>query len=135
MGEDLTKAALCIACSDIVSPRRAWQTDRSWRWCECKHMATRWRDGARGLIEVTSLHGPDGVLILGLDNAFLAEAARDGRDYGASHWRALHDRTCTEVDPHYLFHKDRRACWALVVAVGESGDVTFVQYADVEAPG
>lgn len=130
----MTKAAFCIACSDIVSPRRAWETDRSWRWCECKHAATRWRDGARGLIEVTSLHGPEGVRVLGLNNSFLVAAVKHGGDADWERWRALHAVSCSDIEPRYLFHTDRRACWALVVAVGESGDVTFVQYADVEAP-
>lgn len=127
----MTKAAVCIACMDIVSPRRAWRTDRSWRWCECDHTGVRWRDGDRGLLEVTSLHGPDGVRVLGLNNLFLLEALRTSGE-GNDGWRAWHEATCEQVEPHYLFHKDKRNCWALIVRVGASGDVTFIEYPDAK---
>jgi hypothetical protein len=129
----VTKAALCTHCWDIVSPRRAWQTDRSWRWCECDHSGVRWRDGAKGLVEVTSLHGPDGVRVLGINNQFL-ECAVSSNPYAddglrsAEQWRNLHELASERVEPHYLFHRDRRNCWALVVRPEESGDVSFVQY-------
>lgn len=132
----MTKAVLCIACSDIVSPLRAWQTDRSWRWCQCDHTAVRWRDGTRGLLEVTSLHGASGLRVIGFDNAFLVEAVAFGRGgrTSAADWRDLHARTCRDVPPGYLFHADNRDCWALVVAVGESGDVTFIEYPEARSP-
>jgi hypothetical protein len=135
----LTKAAICVHCSDIVSPHRDWVTDRAWRWCECDHMGVRWRDGAQGLIEVTALYGPDSVRVLGFNNMFLslgvtANPASDTGTRTAEQWRALHDYTCDRVEPHYLFHKDKRGCWALIVRVGESGDVTFVPYGEAR-PG
>jgi hypothetical protein len=135
----VTKAALCVHCSDIVSPHRDWQTNRDWRWCECGHAAVRWRDGARGLIEVTALHGSDHVRVLGINNLFLTAAvstnpySEDGRR-NEKQWRALHELACERVEPNYLFHKDRRNCWVLVVRVGESGDVTFVPYAEARYP-
>jgi len=127
----VTKVALCANCWDIVSPRRAWKTDRSWRWCECDHTAVRWRDGNRGLLEVTSSHGPTGVRILGLNNSFLEPAVNVGHALKDEEWRVLHQDACRLLEPYYLFHTDKRACWALVVAVGGSGDVTFVPYAEV----
>jgi hypothetical protein len=126
----MTKAALCVACTDIVSPRRAWETDRRWRWCECDETGARWRDGTKGLLEVTSLRGSAGVRVIGINNLFLQAAVSlnphspDG-SRTPEQWRALHDLACEGVEPHYLFHKDRRSCWALVIRVGESGDVTF----------
>ncbi|HEV8653136.1 MAG TPA: hypothetical protein VG276_28020 [Actinomycetes bacterium] len=123
----MTKAAICAACWDIVSPRRAWETDRSWRWCECDHIGVRWRDGALGLLEVASLHGADGVRVLGLNNMFLEEGMRT-RDADPQGWRAWHEATCEQVEPHYLFHKDKRNCWALLVRPGESGDVFLMDY-------
>jgi len=130
----VTKAALCVHCWDIVSPRREWRIDRSWRWCECEHTAVRWRDGDKGLLEVSSLHGPIGVRVIGINNLFLQSAISDNPQAAdgcrsSEQWRALHDLACDRAAPHYLFHKDQRACWALVVRVGESGDVTFVDYA------
>lgn len=129
----MTKAALCVACSDIVSPLRDWQGDRSWRWCQCGHAGVRWRDGDRGLLEVTSLYGPASVRVLGLSNSFLIMAVADPPS-DAEAWRDLHATCAAEVDPHYLFHASRRACWALVIRPGETGDVTFVPYADLGSP-
>jgi hypothetical protein len=129
----MTKAAICVHCWDIVSPRRDWRIDRSWRWCECDHMAVRWRDGGRGLLEVSACHGPESVRVIGINNQFLESAILghpEGRGYTADEWRDLHRESCEAVDPYYLFHADNRACWALVVRVGESGDVTFVPYPD-----
>jgi hypothetical protein len=133
----MTKAALCVHCTDIVAPYRDWETNRLWRWCQCRHMAVRWADGARGLIEVTATHGPDYVRVLGISNLFLGMAVNnlDSNGGGRSdeQWRTLHDFAAGQVGPNYLFHKDRRNCWALVVRPGESGDITFVPYADVYA--
>lgn len=129
----MTKAAVCVACSDIVAPHRDWQTDRRWRWCECTRTGVRWVDGTRGLLEVTSAHGPDGVRVLGLHNTFL-EAAVQGH-WAPEEWQQLHIEATTLVDRHYLFHADRRACWALVVRVGDTGDVAFVPYTDAVGDG
>jgi hypothetical protein len=127
----MTKAAICSACWDIVSPRPRWQTDRSWRWCDCGEVGTRWRDGTRGLLEVTSLHGTGGVLVLGLANTFVHQAMLlRSAELTAEEWRLLHQRICEQVEPQYLFHADKRACWALLVRPGESGDVFLMDYAD-----
>jgi len=129
----VTKAAICTHCSDIFSPLRDWQTDRSWRWCQCVHSGVRWADGARGLIEVTSMHGPAHVRVLGVNNSFLGLAVNTLLADAAA-WRALHERTCAEVQPHYLFHAEKRNCWALIVRPGESGDITFVDWAAARYP-
>lgn len=126
MGEVVTKAALCVHCADIVGPYRNWQTNRDWRWCQCLHTGTRWADGTRGLIEVTSVHGPDHVRVVGINNGFLQAAVSGGSGLTEPQWRELHDLSCARVAPGYLFHEGRRRCWALLVAVGESGDVTYV---------
>jgi hypothetical protein len=125
------KIALCVHCTDFVTPRRNWSVDRAWRWCQCGHTGVRWRDGARGLLEVTSLHGHDGVRVVGMNNLFLQKAviapqARGGLSF--PEWRDLHQTCAQAVEPGYLFHVDKRDCWALIVQVGESGDVTFVDY-------
>lgn len=129
----MTKAAICVHCMDIVSPHGDWRTDRSWRWCECDHMAVRWRDGTQGLLEVTAVHGPDFVRVLGINNSFLIGAIESGKTFTPEEWRLFHADSTQLVAPHYLFHKDKRDCWALLVAVGESGDVTFVPHAEVLA--
>jgi len=138
----VTKAALCITCSDIVSPYRddgglvVGAEPGSWRWCQCTETGVRWRDGARGLVEVTSLHGPAQVRVIGINNMFLGLAVTsppDGSSRTGEQWRALHQFACERVEPNYLFHADNRACWALVVRVGESGDVFFMPYAEARA--
>lgn len=130
----MTKAAICTQCSDIVAPYRAWQTDRRWRLCQCSQMMTRWQDGARGLIEVTAMGGPEQVRVLGLNNMFLGAAVDDGRTLAPvmddAGWRGLHDACATVVETNYLFHKDRRACWALVVRIDASGDIIYVPWID-----
>lgn len=126
------KALLCVGCTDIVAPHRAWRTNRAWRWCECGHAAVRWRDGRAGTLEVTSADGRAGVRVLGLDNAFLNAAVADPPS-DAQGWRDLHGRVCGNIPPYYLFHADNRACWALIVRPGESDDVIFVDHAEVRA--
>lgn len=131
----MTKAAICTACSDIVGPYRAWQTDRRWRWCQGRHMGVRWIDGDRGIIEVTAAAGPQGVRVLGLNNMFL-EAAVGGREtppQDAQGWRDLHRACATQVGSNYLFHITRRACWAVVARVGESSDIVYVEWLDASA--
>lgn len=128
----MTKAMVCTECSDIVAPSRHWQTSRAWRWCECGGAGVRWRDGSAGVLEVTSAAGRQGVRVLGLANSFLnAAVAEPPAD--AQGWRALHAQACGNIPPYYLFHADRRSCWALVVRPGESGDVIFIDYAEAKA--
>ncbi len=125
------KVALCVHCTDFITPLNTWRTDRSWRWCQCRHTGVRWRDGARGLLEVTSLHGHDGVRVIGLNNMFLTLAVAEPPKYDGlpfEKWRELHTECSRQVEPGYLFHEDKRGCWALVVRVGESSDVTFIDY-------
>jgi hypothetical protein len=123
----MTKAALCTHCSDIVAPYRDWRINRAWRWCECDHMGVRWVDGARGLFEVTAMHGEEHVRVIGINNGFLENAVR--MDLTEPEWRELHTASTEAIASNYLFHKDKRACWALIVRVGESGDVAFAPYA------
>ena len=126
------KALLCGGGCDIKETKREWRTDRSWRWCQCGESAVRWRDGDAGLLEVTSAGGRQHVRVLGINNAYLGLAVNHPPAIAAG-WRELHHVTCAEIAPHYLFHADRRDCWALVVRPGESGDITFVEYAEATA--
>jgi hypothetical protein len=66
--------------------------------------------------------------VIGLNNAFLAAAVRAKDSDDAAH-RQIHDVTCANA-PGYLFAAERRNCWALVVKVGESGDVIWVDYGE-----
>lgn len=62
--------------------------------------------------------------MIGFSNMFL-QAAVAGWRMGEE-WRDLHTQCAQQVEPGYLFHANRRDCWAVIVRVGESGDVTFV---------
>lgn len=122
----MTKAAMCLTCGQIIGPRPRQADWSVWTWCAppCSHTAVRWRDGHKGLLEVTSLHGEDGVAVLGLHNGMVAGLTERPAD--ASFWRALHDRV-TDA-PGYLFDKPNRDCWAVLVRPGESNDVFVMPY-------
>ncbi len=127
------KAALCVRCADLVAPHRDWETNRAWRWCGCGATGCRWRDGTTGVVEITSTTGPDEVRVLGLNNQFLQMAVRGNPLTGwvagdAGDWRTLHHVTTNDVHPRYLFHRTQRDCWALLLQVGDTGDVVFVDY-------
>jgi hypothetical protein len=132
------KAAVCVRCVDLVAPIAAWKTNRSWRWCQCDQTGVRWLDGRLGLLEVTAHGGPNDVRILGLNNAFLQPAVAGIRSFMTGddedeEWRILHDLVCEKTPSNYLFSESRRECWAIVFAVGETGDVTFVDWMTARA--
>lgn len=118
---------MCTTCGQVIGPR---SRDDQWQWCgdPCIHTAVRWRDSVRGLLEVTSFHGPEGVVVIGLHNGFIAALATS-----PSHeqWRSHHDRA-TDA-PGYLFDKSVRNCWAVLVRPGESNDVFFIDYGEAWA--
>lgn len=122
----MTKAAMCTTCRQVIGPRTTGQDQ--WQWCAepCLHTAVRWRDSFRGLLEVTSLHGPEGVIIIGLHNGFLAALPAFKTGTPAEKWREHHDFVTNA--PGYLFDKSKRDCWAVVVRPGESNDTFFMPY-------
>lgn len=126
----MTKAAMCLTCGQIIGPRPRWQEDRAWMWCAdpCAHTAVRWRDGGKGHLEVTALHGEGDVAVIGLHNGFVACLA-DGLDHAG--WRRAHERV-TQA-PGYLFDSSRRDCWAVLIRPGQSNDVFFMPYSEAWA--
>jgi hypothetical protein len=120
------KALICLSCEDIIAPYRTWDTDRRWRFCQCGQAAARWRDGERGLLEVTAAGGADQVRVLGLNNLFLASAVAAQAGRPGEQWRVLHAMACTEIQPRYLFHTDARRCWVVVLRPAETSDVLYV---------
>lgn len=127
----MTKAAICIHCWDIVTPHRDWEANRAWRWCSCQHAAARWRDGSQGLLEVSALHGPDFVRVLGLNNSFLMASSELPKPMSDAWWQEFHAASTAHVPQSYLFHKDRRDCWAVLIRIGESGDVFWIDHTRV----
>jgi hypothetical protein len=131
----VTKALICLACVDIVTPYTS--TDRGWRRCRCGQSAVRWRNPDQGLIDVTATAGPRLVRVLGLNNLFLQDAVTATTGLGArppGYWRGLHQQQTTTVPRNYLFHADQRNCWAVVIAVGDTNDVSFVEPGEATKP-
>lgn len=115
------KALVCLKCSTIRSP----QTNQQWTHCDCGQSAIRWVDPTKGIAEMWAVEAFY-VRLLGLHNEILCTPQIVGvpRTGGDASWRHLHEVVCANADG-YLFHKDRRNCWAVVTWPGESTDVTF----------
>jgi hypothetical protein len=121
---------MCTTCGQIIGPRPRNADWAVWTWCAdpCAHSAVRWRDGAKGLLEVTSLHGPEGVVVIGLHNRFFEGLAVEGLQPDG--WRDLHERVTRDLSDGYLFHRNNRDCWAVLTRVGQSNDVFFMGYGE-----
>ncbi len=125
----MTKLVLCTYCSDIVMPFRESGATKYWRYCECGKSGVRWRDGGLGLLEVTSVYGPDFVRTIGMNNSFLySDLTASTRIPTNIEWRELHERSSKQSGEYYLFHESGRNCWACIIPVGETGDVFFIDW-------
>jgi hypothetical protein len=119
------KALVCVKCLDI----RALDPKGAWTACRCGNCEARWLDPDKGTVRVKALDQL-AVRILGLNNHYLINGAR-----GPTHmamveaggqwewWRKLHDEATNA--PAYIFDKSRRSCWATIVKVGETNDITW----------
>lgn len=115
------KALYCGRCSAIVSG----PVDGSWRWCDCGNAAIRWTNPVRGLAEVWA-DVRALVRVIGLNNRMLHLALTPAGNLNDNEvWRELHQQTTRDVEPHYLFHADKRACWAVIIRPNETADVRF----------
>jgi hypothetical protein len=121
----MTKALVCAQCLDIqgLAPHGEWTT------CHCGACSARWVDAQRGTV---SVRARDKTLprILGLNNRFFVQAVEGfthhemvaaGGEWEA--WRKLHAESTDAKG--YIFDKEFRACWACIIKVGETGDVTW----------
>lgn len=116
------KALFCGECSAIISGPK----DGSWRWCDCGNAAIRWTNPVTGKAEVwADVRGI--VRVIGLNNMLLQlpSVPNGSREEQGQAWRELHESATRLVDPHYLFHADQRACWAVVIRPGETNDVRY----------
>jgi len=119
------KALVCASCMDI----RALEPTGQWTVCRCGACEARWLDPDAGTVRVRTV---DRSLprILGLNNRFLVSAvkglthefkvAAGGQDEA---WRELH-KLATHA-PGYVFDEAKRACWACIVKVNETGDIAW----------
>lgn len=117
------KALVCLGCSTITSPPAQ---GGAWIECACGQAAMRWTDPAAGLAEVRATDRSI-TRVLGLNNQFLGLPDSVHAELAASDhaWRDQHRQSCRDVAPNYLFHADRRDCWAIITRPGDSADVTF----------
>ena len=123
------KALFCTRCADVLAPFRHSGQTETWRYCQCGEAAVRWRDGDRGLLEVAAVYGPSSIRVIGVNNVFLGMATAGpsvGEYHTAEQWRNMHDYQGKTVEPHYLFHTDKRNCWAVITRIGESGDIFYI---------
>lgn len=121
------KALLCAKCHDI----RALDPTGAWTTCRCGRVSARWIDPHRGTVSVRAAEQDRAYpRILGLNNAFLvpalegpshAEMVKAGGQWEA--WRRRHADATNA--PGYIFDKDKRACWACIIRVGETSDVSW----------
>jgi hypothetical protein len=119
------KALVCLMCNDI----RSLDPKGEWTVCRCGQLEARWLNPNAGTVRVKADH-PSFARMLGLNNRYLIGACRgpDHHEMVAAGgqwewWRELHDKA-TEA-PGYIFDKTKRACWATVVRVGETNDITW----------
>lgn len=112
------KALLCGRCGDI----QALQVE--WRSCKCGQTRARWIDPKCGTAEFTVPE--DGVVnqsfVLGLNNHLLVPAM-EGRLGMFQDFRDAHERAT--YAPEHVFDKSRAACWAVVIRVGATRDVSW----------
>lgn len=119
------KLLFCGYCTDIRSldPSGAWTT------CRCGNTEARWLDPNAGTVKVRARHR-EHARIIGVNNSFLIkgykgftheEMVAAGGQWEA--WRKLHDQA-TDA-PGYIFDKSKRACWACIVQVNETNDITW----------
>lgn len=114
------KVLLCGECSAMVSG----PSNGSWRWCDCGNAAIRWIDAVRGIVEVWA-DVRELVRVIGFNNHMLELAYRPGGSLGDEMWRTLHAHTAHVIPERYLFHEDKRACWAVIFRPGETSDSRY----------
>lgn len=111
------KALVCGACGDI----QALQVE--WRTCQCGNTSAHWTDPHAGTAEFRA-RDRSRAFLLGLSNRLLMPALR-GQLGMFQDFRAAHEAATEE--PGYVFDKSRGGCWAVVVRVGQTSDVTWAE--------
>lgn len=116
------KILFCGKCFAMRSfpERRIGEGQNEWVYCDCKQMAARWLDENAGTVQVLSQQ-PENALIIGMSNSFLSYAINQPSTDVS--WRNRHD-FCTKA-PGYVFDASSRACWAAILRVGETADITW----------
>lgn len=111
------KALFCTLCFDI----RGLDPDGAWTPCRCGNMAARWIDANKGTVSVKATNR-ERARILGMNNQMLTAAVNAG-SHDDECWKKKHDEATNAKG--YIFDKSARDCWACIVRVGETGDITW----------
>lgn len=123
--EGLTmKVLLCTLCLDI----RALDPEGAWTCCRCGNSEARWLDTKVGTVRCRA-KDQGKLRIIGMNNKFLIMGCR-GPAYEDhklpdrwSWWRKLHD--ASTVIEGLIFDHDKRACWATILKVGDTPDISW----------
>jgi hypothetical protein len=116
------KAILCGACSDI----RALNRDNPVS-CHCGKVQGWWVNSTLGVAKVyAEPHNRYYARIIGIHNIFLKTAFVENTPLTDAIWKEMTRWICDNSDG-YLFNKDRRDCPIVIIAIGQSNDVTWSQ--------
>lgn len=128
------KALVCTKCMDI----RALEPNGAWTVCRCGNTEGRWLNPQEGQVRVRA-KDRSFVRFLGLNNRFLIRAIEgpttkeliaSGGQW--SWWKKLHE-FATDAKG-YIFDKQFRECWAVVIKVGDTGDIKWEDEAPPSEP-
>lgn len=118
------KVLYCMDCFSIHSPD---PSPNKVRFCDCGQASVRWINPTGGQLEVRAQR-LDKVRVIGLNNQMLLAAHHADGDpivTGDWKWKELHELTSKNAQG-YLFHEERRNCWAVIIGQHESGDITWL---------
>ena len=113
--EGLTmKVLLCTLCLDI----RALDPEGAWTCCRCGNSEARWLDTKVGTVRCRA-KDQGKLRIIGMNNKFLIMGCR-GPAYED---HKLPD--ASTVIEGLIFDHDKRACWATILKVGDTPDISW----------
>lgn len=113
------KSILCGLCADIRGVRPDGITV-----CECGNVAAWWVDPRRGTLKVHA-KDRDEVRVIGMHNGFLGATWADEPKRTHAAWKTTHDYITARASDGYIFHENQRGCWACIVRVGDTSDITW----------
>ena len=118
------KVLLCTLCLDI----RALDPEGAWTECRCGNCSARWSDTSTGSVRCRA-KDQSKLRIIGMNNTFLLAGSK-GPSYADlklggrwAWWRKLHE--AATVAEGLIFDKDKRACWAAILKVGDTNDISW----------
>jgi hypothetical protein len=113
------KVMMCGKCMDV----RGMPSNGEWVKCECGNVEARWSDPISGRVRLKA-KDRKWARVIGLNNEFLLNEFRFGAEFSDEQWRKLHKDS--EADAlGYVFHTNKRDCWACVIQVGETSDISW----------